>query len=188
MKIKVCCIFISVLVLFCGCSTSSGYIHGIESFAIDYPSDYELNVYIIPSEDFLKEFEYLNADYSFSFCYEGIINWHDTEASAILIKYTPSIYERAKDFCFRNMMLSNTPIVEYEGFVFYDNIELAVAQERYHTVHVFPKYFNSFAYNDNTNELLFLGYYNSDLTSEDSKNVLSNWNDFIENNFSISRG
>ena len=183
MKKRICCMLITILILLSGCSSSKGHLQGIELFAMDYPSEYELNVCIIPSEDFLSEYEYIDADYSFTYVYDGLIFWHDVETSVLSIKYSPSVYGQAKDFCLEEMMLTSAPIVEYNGFVFYDNFELAAAQNR--TVHIFPGWFNLFAYNDNTKELPFLGYYDSDLMAEDAKDVLNNWDEFFEKNFNV---
>jgi len=164
------------------CSCGSEYsIDGYENFQTSH-SHYELNHYLVPSLDFTELFQYTDIDYYYREEYNSLFDF--TERSFLVVKYEKQIYEQAKEYCFQNMQLSDTNFVEYNEYVFIENTELATKQDRNGTLSSFPNWFNMFSYNDNSNSLLFLGFYNSNYTSDDAQNVRDNWGAFLEKHFS----
>ena len=170
-----CCIFL----LFCLCSCTVR-IDGYENFKIN-TSDYELDHYILPSEDFVNIFPNIGLDYHFRDEY-SIIRF--VERSFIVIEYEKETYEIAKEYCLQNMQLSDADPLEYNNYIFIENIELAVKQNRYENPGSFPHWFNMFAYNDNMNCLVFMGFYGSIYKPDDSPDVRDHWGEFIEKHFS----
>lgn len=156
--------------------------NGIDEFEIgDGGMLYELNDYLIPSETFLKDFSYIDADYHFV---ERTKYWWlpiTYEEKALLeATYEPDAYIQAKEYCLQEMELSDTVIIEYNGYTFIDNNELTL-EKNYNNA--FPMYFNMLVYNDRLNRLIFMGYYNSDYFGK-SEEVTQNWGQFLETNFS----
>jgi hypothetical protein len=75
------------------------------------------------------------------------------------------------------MRLSDSNILEYNGYTFIEN-----AVEN--TNHVFPSWFQMFAFNDKTGTLVFLGIYLDGHSSEDAQEVRDYWGSFVEQYFS----
>ena len=156
-------------------------VDGIENFKSP-EGYYELNAHILPSENFLSSFKYLNAEYHFREHYESKWDFCGYEKSIIIIEYDATTYEKAKQFCFENMVLSKNYSLFLNGFVFLENIETAIAQDREECA--FPINFNMFIYNDNLKNLVFIGYYNPDYTNKDAMPIINCWEDFLETYFS----
>lgn len=174
-------------IIFCVCSfllssCSSNYNYGIdgyENFKSDQ-SNFELNLYILPSDDFIDNYEHKTVEYHYR-DQGSLINL--TERSIITVCYEEEDYNKAKEYCLQNMQLSNTICLEYNGYTFIENIELAIGQERYGT-NSFPQWFNMFVYNDSQNILIFLGMYSAVYTSEDTQSILDDWGQFVRKHFS----
>ncbi len=171
-------------IIFCIlCSCSSEYsVDGYENFQTVYHSHYELNYYILPSEDFVGQFQYIDIDYHYREKYRTMDDF--IEKSLVSISYEQEFYEQAKEYCIQNMQLSNSNTAECNGYRFVENIKLAVEQDRYGKPDGFPRWFNAFAYNDELRTLVFIGFYSPDYTSADAQNVRDNWGAFIEKHFS----
>ena len=93
------------------------------------------------------------------------------------IHYEQTEYEQAKEYCLKNMSLSDSSILEYNGYTFIQN----TAEN---TNHGFPYWFQMFAYNDNTGTLVFLGIYLDGYSAEDAQEVRNHWGAFVEKYFS----
>lgn len=160
-------------------------INGIENFdKFDGPS--EINVDILPSDDFAEKFKYIDAQYFYKECYDG---WWDVladEKSVVVFKYEETEYVAAKEFCLNEMNLSDTYTLQHNGYIFMENIETAIRYSAYseETVNSFPQRFNMVAYNDKLNTLVFFGCYFSSYSNEDAMFIISQWGEFLKANFS----
>ena len=172
-KLCVSVLLCFLVLLFCSCSEKIS-IDGIENFQVSH-SNYELNVCLLPSADFIEKFEHTNIDYHYYAEYGTYLSIAGTERTLLVAEYGPDTYEEAKTYCLQNLQLSETNSVEYNNYTFIENIELAVGQERYGKANSFPKWFNMFAYNDSLRRLVFVGFYSPDYTSADAQNVCDNW-------------
>ena len=158
---------------------------GIQNFnKYDGPS--EINVDILPSDDFIEKFEYIDAQYFYRECYDG---WWDAladEKSVVVFRYDENNYNAAKEFCLNEMNLSDTYTLEYNGYVFKENIATAIRYSVYSVddVHSFPRRFNMFAYNDELNTLVFFGCFFSGYSDDDAMLIISQWGEFLDANFS----
>ncbi len=142
---------------------------GIETFAKE-TSSVSLNQWILPSVEFIDEFVYIDMDYHYKSVYTGLFYTDGAERSIIYAKYDEAIYSQAKQYCFDEMELSNENIIEYNGYRFIQNIK---------ALKDFPSWFNMFAYNDDLNSLVFLGYY----TTDDAEEITYNWGEFLIEQF-----
>ena len=160
-------------------------VDGVENFDVS-DGNYILNYHILPTNDFIDRFKYVDIEYHYREHYESLLDFVGYEKSIIVINYDEKVYESAKDFCLREMELSETYALMYNDFVFIENIELAVGQDSYRDdfVYSFPQKFNMFAYNDELQCLIFLGYYCPDFTNEDAMLTIKNWGEFLENYYS----
>ena len=155
-------------------------VDGINDFK-NNEGNYELNVYLLPTDDFVNRFDYTDIDYHYREHYESNIDFVGYEKSIVVIKYEENVYEQAKEFCLQEMTLSENYILEHNGYVFKENVELAIEQDRYREdfVYSFPKRFNMFAYSDSLNCIIFLGFYCPDYTNEDAMLTIKNWDQFL---------
>ena len=193
---KICVMILVCIMCFSSCSNSSHsdteffsektYNYVVKVDGIDnYKSPegyYELNAHILPIQDFITKFEYINADYHFREHYESKWDFCGYEKSIVIIEYDNITYEKAKEFCVENMSLSENYSLFLNDFVFLENLETAIAQEREESA--FPRDFNMFVYNDSLKCLVFMGYYNPDYTNEDAMFIIKNWDKFLEIYFS----
>lgn len=177
-------IILLIATLLCSCNADVS-IDGINSFQTNQ-SHYELNVCLLPSDDFLSRFKCIDIDYSYREQYNSPLSLFATERSMIIGTYEMSVYEQAKAYCLEKMELSSSNVISYNGYTFLENIELAVDQGRYgdDRVNVFPQWFNMFAYNDDLKCLVFMGFYSPDLTSRDAIKVVDNWGEFLKEHYS----
>ena len=158
---------------------------GIENFdKYDGPS--EINVDILPSDDFIEKFEYVDAQYSFRECYDGWWDFSADEKSIVVFKCDENNYIAAKEFCLKEMNLSETYTLNYNGYVFKENIATAIRYDAYSDdgVHSFPQRFNMFAYNDELKTLVFFGCYFSEYSNDDATLIISQWGEFLNTHFS----
>lgn len=162
MKKCVICLLCLSIALFCvGCGAYKIEIDGYEKFDINH-SDFELNHYLLPDLEFPDKFPYIDIEYHYNEDYKTIEDF--TEKSLIVIRYNEKNYEQAKAYCLQNMNLSEAEPIEYSGYVFIENIELAIKQDRYDTREDFPRWFNMLAFNDDENCLVFIGFYAARMT------------------------
>ena len=180
MKGKMFVFLCGIALLFCSCSSEYS-VDGYENFQVNH-SHYELNNYILPTTDFVDIFQNIDVEYFYREEYKSANQF--VERSFLVINYEKAIYEQAKEYCLQNMQLSGSGYMEYNGYRFVENIKLAKMQNRYETPGSFPHWFNMFAYNDNANCLIFMGFYSPDYSSDDAQNVCDNWGEFIEKHFS----
>jgi len=181
---RFCIAILLCLLVFMFCACSETYcVDGIENFRADH-SNYELNVYLLPSEYFIERFAHINIDYHYRAKYETYFSFSGIEKTFLVAEYEQEVYEQAKKFCLQNLQLSDTNTIEYNGYIFIENTKLAVRQNRFGKSNAFPKWFNMFAYNDDLKKLVFMGFYSPDYSSNDAQNICDNWGEFIEKYFS----
>jgi len=179
MKKRLLSIALLLTVCFCSCDANNYIcVDGIENFKT-VQSNYELNNYILPSDDYLEQFEFLTAEYHYREIYESWASIIGVEKSIVTVIYSPEVYNKAKEYCLQEMQLDHLNTIDYNGYTFIENIHLTVAQDRYGEINGFPRWFNMFIYNDTKHCLLFIGYYNSDYTSGDAQAVSENWGQFL---------
>lgn len=158
---------------------------GIQNFnKYDGPS--EINVDILPSDDFIETFKCVDSQYFYRECYDG---WWDTladEKSVVVFRYDENNYNAAKAFCLNEMNLSDTYTLAYNGYVFKENIATAIRYDAYSDdgVHSFPQRFNMVAYNDELNTIVFFGCYFSGYSNDDAMLIVSQWGEFLNAHFS----
>lgn len=160
--------------MFCSCTENHGNIEIDFPETISYEGqwirgiEYGHNYSDIITEVFVKEYPYLDGYYgyyldedlyldsdwrTFEVCDFNInipaVDIGVDERLLLYFRYEDEVYQRAKGYLMENLDLSNTPIEEYNGYIFYDNF----------TSDKYMYEFNRFVYNDNNNAIILLGLY-----------------------------
>jgi len=183
---RVLAVFISLvlIVLLSGCRIFEDdiiTINGIENFDFK-ESDVELNLYILPSEDFIERFEVVDVDYHAVKHYDNQFGMICDEFYVVCATYDEATYNEAKEYCLSEMTLSSEIIIEHNDYVFVENIKLAIEQNGNKSE--FPKRMNMLVYNDIKCELVFMGFYGTDYYYDDVDEVVANWGGFLNEHFS----
>lgn len=190
-KIYLMLLILIVPCILCSCGSASSLwgensirVNGIEEYPSNL-SNFELHVHLLPSDDFIQQFEYLDAEYHFAQDYKGAWDISGVERVILAITYQDSIYGQAKEYCMEEMQLSQENVINYNEYTFLENIELAIGQDRYGAdkLNGYPQWFQMFAYNDAAQCLIFMGFYDSEYTSQDAKIISSEWDSFLEKHF-----
>lgn len=175
---------ILVLFLFSGCSVFEGYTlsaDGIENFDT-VEGEFELNSCLLPSDDFLEQFDTIDISYHARQKYKTKLGLTSKESTLVSATYTAETYSEAKSYCLNKMTLNYDVVIEYNGYVFIDNYELATNPLDNYTSK-FPQWTNMLAYNDEKCELVFLGFYDGKYSNDDAEEVCANWGDFLDEHF-----
>ena len=174
-RIALIVFFCVVFLAFCSCGMNSEQynVDGIENFD-KHVGHFEINYQILPSEDFLEDYEYTNADYHYRNDITSFFDIFGTQRSLISVQYEKEEYKEAKSYCLQNMQLVDDFCLEHNGYTFLLNTQ---------QLDMFPNWFNMVAYNDSLNCLVFMGFY-GDYSTDDSQSVQSNWSEFLEKHFS----
>lgn len=183
-KLSIMLCLLVLIVLLSGCRIFEDdiiTIDGIENFDFK-ESDVELNLYILPSEDFIERFETVDVDYHAMKHYKNQFGMLCDEFYVVCATYDEAIYNEAKEYCLSEMTLSSDIIIEHNDYVFIENNELA--SEQHGNISEFPKRMNMFVYNDTKCELVFMGFYGLDYYYDDRDEVIANWGDFLNEHFS----
>lgn len=173
-------ILMVVFVALCALPIMETHISGIENYS---PADstLSLSLYLFPDDDFPLRFDYLEADYQYYF--NGVLM--DGYATAFsVLKYTPEVYEQAKEYCITE--LSNTDEHQFQvgEFVFIEHL-CYIGDDgmgNYVVKCQFPRNFNMFAYNDADHTLLFIGFY-GDPKAETTQLAQTDFAAFYEEHF-----
>lgn len=162
-KIRVC--FFVVLMLIITLIHTSCYqyeLSGIEKFN-ENNSSYGISGRMLPSNDFLTLFEYIDGDYR----YINDMGKTAKESELLYLTYNKDDYELAKSYAFEHIKCSETNIFTYKEYVFAENItNLADNPE---SPFEFPYIFNMIGYNDNSQTLIFVGFSIFDPTEKDEQ-------------------
>ena len=143
-------------------------VSGIENYHPAY-SEFSTSDKIMP-DDFLNKFEYVSGDYRYM--EENFISWTEptVDRSLVWLSYDSFVYADAKQYAMDNMVLSESAVEEYNGYVFYDNYA-DIERDGFS----YPRRFKRFGYNDSKNTLIFIGFYHSDRSLS-----FSEWSAFLE--------
>ena len=170
MKKRICIILVSVLLLV-GTLTSCGpystqYRRGLPLWTLQ-DAENGLNTYLLPNETFINQYSYIYGDYMY-YKKNELSETGSYELSLVYMGYTNEDYPKAKQFCLDTMNLSETNIITYKSFTFYENMSLP---EQLGSVvngenTKYPHHFNMFGYSDSKNQLMFIGFYSSDEAME----------------------
>ena len=140
-----------------------------------------LTARLFPSDEFLERFQYTEGDYHYWDSDDWIWGYAKTFA---YLRYDPAVYQDAKQYCLEEFAFnsSNLHINTDNGYSFQEvygsvaeyAIDPAVASNCN-----FPGCFNLFGFNDESNTLYFLGYYNGDPNSGERNMALTQFDEFI---------
>lgn len=183
-KYKVLVLMFIIVLCFSGCSIFEGFTlseSGIENFKT-VEGEVELNLYLLPSEDFIERFDTIDVSYNARQRYKTKLSILGIETVLIVATYDDSVYAQAKEYCLSEMMLYSEIIIDYNGYRFIENNELAIGQSN--RISRFPRWTNMFAYNDDKCELVFMGFYDDNYSYDDADAVCENWGDFLKEHFS----
>ena len=169
---------ISVLLLssiLCLCISCGGpYTNrGIENFD---PADSSVSLCteLLPSDDFLEVFTYIDGDYYY-IDKSGFLDLRDEQAIMYLI-YEKEIYESAKEFTYQNLYFSKNSKYSYNGYEFMVNNWRKLEGRDPNLVNndIDPYHFKMVAFNDKKNTIIFLGFYMPmDLVTEEIEQFLT---------------
>lgn len=132
-------------------------IAGIENFQ-PADSSLSLSAHLFPSDDFPQRFSHTWGDYQYY--YNGKLE-PTYQTSFAVLQYTPETYQAAKAYCQEQFTLTDEHRYQLGSFTFIEHLWLTSENEDGEWLPGcrFPKYFNMYAYSDETNTLLFLGFY-----------------------------
>lgn len=178
--IKVLILFLITATL---CSCSKLEISGIENYSPN-TCNVGLTYCLFPDEAFLQMYEYDKSLYRYEDDIDLVRGSRCTAFAAL--SYPPEIYQEAKQFCLSEFELSEVHQYVYEGFQFAEHYCHKIRDDTGKLVIGcdFPRHFNMFAYNDETCELLFLGYYNGDSDSTERQLAETDFAAFLEEVYS----
>ena len=157
-------------------------VEGIENF--NTTEGYvEINVHLLPDENFLDKYTYASAKYNHKEIFKSRLSIVATECSIIVVNYNDEYYSQAKEDCLRNIDLVNE--FEYNGYVFAENIMLAIGQDRLTEENKIecPEWFNMFAYHDEKRCLVFIGANILEGIEENTKTDPVAWGEFLQEYF-----
>ncbi|MBQ7761526.1 MAG: hypothetical protein IJ400_05675 [Clostridia bacterium] len=147
---------------------------GFSVYEIDDPE------YFLPTQSFLRDFEYLEGKYSFYEEDPAKLNGAPT-ISLIFLKYDEETYALAKECMLEEIPIENEEIYTYGNYKFYRNINFL---EIHHYAKV-PTFFTMASYNDENHSLCFIGFYEENQGVDDKyiNNTKENWTSFIDTYF-----
>ena len=119
-------------------------------------SESSLSLRLLPSDDFLEKFDYVDGDYYY-ISRETIISLGDEQEIMYLV-YEEDIYDDAKDFVFQRLLLSKEHRYSYNGYEFIENIGQLEGRDPNVVNDRFPYWFNMVAFNDEKQTIVFLGF------------------------------
>ena len=134
-------------------------------------SNYGVTRDIIP-ENFIDNFAYTNGYFCY-FCYGKSSLFSISDRALLYFEYDNETYYQAKEYVFENLNLSDSPVEEYNEYVFYDNYTGTLPIN-------FPYSFMRVAYNDSNNTLIFIGCYMSSDFDQNIDELSNNWEEFLK--------
>ena len=156
-------------------------VSGIENFRKE-ESNQSINQCLLPSNSFLTAFEYEEADYHYRDEYESFLLLSGCEQSFVRLRYNADNYQTAKDYCLDTMRLSDQNTFEYNGFTFIENIALHEGRDSLKDGKniYYPHFFNILAYNDEKQELIFIGFFAAKAYHDETNIALTDWSAFLD--------
>lgn len=194
MKKAIACVLLPLLLIsLSACAFDNGFVYehsGMEEFSTSSEGSMEITAWLLPSEDFPTLFPTTDSYYHYLFTGSNeFIPLYEVERSLMILTYDESDYEQAKEYCLTNMELSDTVVLEYNGYHFIENL-VAHRHDDW-----FPWWINMLVYNDERHQLGFLGLNRSveDIDRFLKKNgwpkddrgeaVCSHWGEYVTDSF-----
>ena len=186
-KYRVLIIFVlieSLIPILTGCQcrflthTKTIYREGIENYDRSM-SEMSLTWCLLPSVDYLEKYPFEDANYFYKEDYNPYRFVSHIERTMIVCNYDESVYEEAKAFCLKEMDLSDSNRMEYNGYVYIENTRMTDLAK-------FPEWFNVVSFNDANHCIIFLGFTESDSFKGYEENMQlaqEDWGTFLVNNF-----
>lgn len=187
-KARLLVLLLLLSLLLPGCAADEGYsLESVGKEAFEhYNGEYELDVYLLPGEDFPSLYPAETEYYHFIARYRHRWSVTAPESLLVLLRYEPSVYAEAKQYCFEQMKLRDIGLPVCRDTCFLENTALPEALGRSGddgSATGFPTQFNLFAYNDRENTLAFMGHYSDVYASGDKNKVIEDWEGFLRANF-----
>ena len=152
-------IIILCCLISCNIEFSSNKLSGIDSYNVAN-SSVSICYELLPSDDFLELFSYIDGDYYYV---NNAVNFFSTgdEQAIMYLIYEEDIYESAKEFTFQNMYFLENHKYSYNGDEFMVNVCRKMDGRDPNIVNgeLDPYWFNMIAFNDEKNTIVFLGFY-----------------------------
>ena len=176
-------VFLSLVFIFSSCNTSI-YIEGIDNYS-PANSSTGISKTLIPTQDFIKKFQYIDANYYY---YDTGV-WADSvvERELMYLEYNETEYQKAKEFTYSNVLVDKNVQFYGKGFDFFINLsEYDTSIENIESSYKFPYRFNMIAHNDEKKTLVFIGF-NCDIEKDYEVYGLTNgqFEVFLDRHFSF---
>lgn len=148
-------------------------------------SDFTISSGCLLPVEFLKKYSYLDGNYYYDENYTTkflFFTENEVDRAFIWLTYDVEIYEQWKQECLENRHSQNSDLDGKEafGFTFYSNYEWSQHNE----YNRFPYHFTAFGVNDQTNTLVFIGFYcNKQSDEEKLQSAKTDLEGFIQNYF-----
>lgn len=120
-------------------------LRGIEEYRKEN-SSVGISDFLIPSYEFLSDFDYLEGDYYY--VYSG--NKYYQESELMYLIYNDETYNLAKNCVLNGVNINQKVSFACGDYVFYENL---------HKRSSFPYHFNMVSINDESNTIVFMGFY-----------------------------
>ena len=168
----VMCIIMTYLLA--GCSENKS-VSGLENFSI-HMATMRTGWYLLPSEDFLEKYEYIEGDYYWELKEDGfLVNCRDS--SFIWLRYSKENYDKAKKYTTDTISVAENDRFIYNGYSFFRNLKVEQEEKG-----VFPFWYTGVGYNDEKCILLFMGLFVTGNQEELAASIYEsgNWEGFIK--------
>lgn len=179
---KIASVFLTIVLMFVLSSCTTTH-EGIDEFHVSN-SSLSLCSKLIP-EGLLENYSYVDGDYFFN----SYTKWKSKtiiygDKTLMYLVYDNSTYASVKEHVFNNMLLDDVVFEELNGYVFYINLRYEDIPEERSFKDIYPYFYNAVAFNDDKNEIVFLGvalspdYYEHDGGEEAKSNFASHLKHF----------
>lgn len=179
--ILIVCALCAAVAALCFLPIMETHVSGIENYS---PADstLSLSLYLYPNEDFPEQFDYVAGDYQYYF--NGKLSGGYATAFSFLT-YSPEQYAAAKEYCLQEFSLTDEHQYRVGNYTFVEHLCYTSKNEtgNYVVSCQYPAIFNMFAFSDEDNTLLFLGYFNADSDAPSSQLALSDFAAFFQEHF-----
>lgn len=135
-----------------------------------------------PDGAFLNKFAYREGNF-FWLTTGSVLNNTEMDRSLIFLKYEENVYWEAKAYAFDNLILSEEPICEENGYKHFLNKTPSILRDdslHHLSGKNFPHDFLTFSYNDEQMILVFLGFSVCSKHYGEVESVADDWPAFLE--------
>ena len=143
----------------CDMGFSSPNLRGIDKYN-EANSSVSLCQELLPSDDYLELFDYIDGDYHYIDNSGYGFSVRD-EQVLMYLTYNEDVYKTAKEFTFQNIYFLENYKYSYNGYEFLVNICRKMEGRDSDIVksEIDPYWFNMVAFNDEKNTIVFMGFY-----------------------------